>query len=362
MNFNLKHKEFIFKRPSGTSRGVMTVKNSWFISLSLNTINATGEFSIIEGLSPDFENFEEYETKLKLVLSDLKSLKESNWSCSSIEDWFAKNQLYQKWQNEPSILFGIEMLVLDYLNGGNQIYFDNDFSRGKRNIPINGLVWMGDSEFMLSQIEEKIAQNFTCIKMKIGAIHFDEEIKLIRKIREQFDNSQIQLRVDANGSFKIEDAVSKLEALAELEVHSIEQPIAPKQWEAMAELCKANVLPIALDEELIGIVNRSEKIELLDLVKPHYIILKPSLHGGILGCKEWINLAEERKIDWWMTSALESNLGLNCICQFTAEYKNDKPHGLGTGGLYTNNIPSNLNIINGEIRLLKELSQLNTTI
>ena len=323
-------KTFDFKRPSGTSRGILTEKHAWFIELwneNNPEIIGVGECSIIPGLSPDFNSFEEYEEHLDLLMNDL-SIDLTNW---------------------PSIKFGFETALLDLENGGKGIIFDNDFTHRESQIPINGLIWMGTESFMIEQIEEKLKVGFSTIKMKIGAIDFETEIKLLKSIRNRFDSTEITLRVDANGAFTPKNAVSKLKKLAELDIHSIEQPIKQGQIEEMAQLCAMTPLDIALDEELIGINDLPTKIALLKSIKPQYIILKPSLHGGISGTKEWINIAENQGIPWWITSALESNIGLNAICQLTAEYNNVLPQGLGTGSLYINNIASDLVVKNGFI-------------
>lgn len=323
-------KTFNFKRPSGTSRGILTEKHAWFIEI-WNTdspeIIGIGECSVIPGLSPDFTSFESYEHQLELLKDNL---------AINLDDW-------------PSIKFGLETALLDLKNGGNGIIFDNDFTRGKVKIPINGLIWMGSETFMMEQIEDKLKAGFTTIKMKIGAIDFATEIKLLASIRKQFDSNMITLRVDANGAFTPENAQVKLQKLAELEIHSIEQPIKQGQIDAMSKLCQSTPLDIALDEELIGVSTYTEKQKLLSSIKPQYIILKPSLHGGISGTKEWIEIAEAQNIPWWITSALESNIGLNAICQLTAEFENKLPQGLGTGSLYTNNIESDLVVENGFI-------------
>lgn len=335
---SFEKRTFHFKNPSGTSRGVLTEKHSWFITLESNGIIGVGECSIIEGLSPDFRDTFSYE---KVIQECLNKISEHTLDLSNIDEFLV---------DYPSILFGFETAFLDLKNGGKGIIFDNSFTSGLTKIPINGLIWMGSKEFMQTQIEEKIAQGFTTIKLKIG-IDFPTEITILKELRKEFDSSKITLRVDANGAFKIEEAMEKLEQLAELEIHSIEQPIATGQWNEMHDLCKQSPLPIALDEELIGINILEKKKQLLDTIQPPFIILKPSLHGGIHGCGEWIQLAEERSIKWWMTSALESNIGLNAICQFTAEFKNNLPQGLGTGGLYIDNIDSNLLVKNGIIQL-----------
>jgi o-succinylbenzoate synthase len=259
---------------------------------------------------------------------------------------------YTELQQYPSILFGMETALLDLKNGGKGIIFNNDFTTREQKIPINGLVWMGDESFMKQQVDQKLAEGFTTIKLKIGAIDLEKELNILRAIRANYSKEQITLRVDANGAFNPQHATGVLQQLAELAIHSIEQPIQPGQWEAMKNLCTSSPTPIALDEELIGIVNREQKMELLETIRPHYIILKPSLHGGISGTQEWIKLATERNIAWWMTSALESNIGLNAICQLTAEYDHLLPQGLGTGSLYTNNVKSALFVENGTIRLI----------
>lgn len=332
MRARYSKKTFHFKRPSGTSRGILTEKHAWFIEVWHDAhpeVIGVGECSIIPGLSPDFVDFESYERKLTEVCADLQS---------DLSDW-------------PSIKFGVETALLDLQNGGKGIIFQNDFITGNRKIPINGLIWMGDAAFMQEQIEAKLAEGFTTIKLKIGAIDFQSELDLLRSIRERYSNEEITLRVDANGAFSIDEAQAKLAALAELGIHSIEQPIRQGQWDEMRKLCKNTPLPIALDEELIGVNEIEQKKDLLGTIRPQYIILKPSLHGGIEGTRAWITLAEQQNIPWWITSALESNVGLNAICQLTAEYTNDLPQGLGTGSLYTDNIPSNLKVQNGTIFL-----------
>lgn len=340
MKATFKKHTFYFKRPSGTSRGVLTEKHSWFVELfdeNNPSIKGIGECSIIPGLSPDFVDFESYEIKLNEV-------------CLNLEKYTSNFDLLNEF---PSILFGLETALLDLQNGGKQIIFNNSFSSGERRIPINGLIWMGDADFMQEQIEQKLEEGFSCLKMKIGAIDFESELKILESIRNRFSSDKITLRVDANGAFPPSEALSKLEQLSEFDIHSIEQPIRQGQWAEMKQLCTETKVPIALDEELIGVTTIEDRKNLLDTIQPQFIILKPSLHGGITGCKEWISLAEERSIPWWITSALESNIGLNAVCQFTGEYANNLPQGLGTGGLYTNNIESNLTIENGEIYLKK---------
>jgi L-alanine-DL-glutamate epimerase-like enolase superfamily enzyme len=259
----------------------------------------------------------------------------------------------ERYLHYPSLLFAFECALLDLFHGGKNLLFDNSFSQGIRALPINGLVWMGDETFMQEQIIEKINQGFTTIKMKVGATDFSAELRILTSIRKKYSKDQITLRVDANGAYSADEADSILEKLESLDLHSIEQPIQPGQWDKMRNLCLNSTLQIALDEELIGIHTKEEKIKLLEYIRPPFIILKPSLHGGISGTQEWILLAEERGIAWWMTSALESNIGLNAICQLAGEYNNELPQGLGTGSLYENNFPSNLLVNEGFISLVK---------
>lgn len=341
MTTNISHLELQFKRPAGTSRGVMQVKNSWIIKLVVDGIEGTGEISVIEGLSPDYVERENFESKICEVCARIES------GLGTIDHGF---EIAGTLNEYPSIKFGLETALLDLQNGGKGIIFNNDFTKGMRKLPINGLVWMGDESFMKDQIAEKLADGYTTIKMKVGAIDIQTELSILASIRKQYSANEITLRVDANGAFSPTQAPELLKKLADLKIHSIEQPIKAGQWEAMAELCHSTPIPIALDEELIGINDIHQKIALLETIQPQFIILKPSLHGGISGTQEWIELAEQKNIPWWMTSALESNIGLAAICQLTAEYENNLPQGLGTGSLYMNNIESDLIVENGFIR------------
>lgn len=326
----------LFKQPSGTSRGILTEKKLWLIrlwSVTNETIIGTGECSIIPGLSPDFTTVEQYENELKTIVENPAH--------------FLRNP--QLLNQKPSLLFGLETAFIDWKNGGKGDFFDTSFSRGEQSIPINGLVWMGSKQFMHEQIEQKLTQGFSCIKMKVGAIDFETEIALLESIRKRYAADQITLRVDANGAFSLNEVDEKLQRLADLEIHSIEQPIAVGQHAALRDLCQRTPLPIALDEELIPVFESHKRAALLEFVKPQYIILKPSLHGGFSGCLEWIELAEKNNIPWWMTSALESNIGLNAIAQFTATFDPVIPQGLGTGGLYETNFETRLVIENGAL-------------
>ena len=328
------YKKYIlnFKRPSGTSRGIMTEKETWFLFLEENGKIGIGECGILRSLSID--DRPDYEEKLK-------------WVCHNIH--LGKDQLWQELIEFPSIQFGVEMAFLSLQSKTPFELFPSEFIEGTKNMLINGLVWMGEELFMKSQIEEKLAQGFSCIKLKIGAIDFEKELGLLHFIRQNFDAKTIEIRVDANGAFGLNEALDKLNQLAGFELHSIEQPIKKNHTDKMSELCKIAPFPIALDEELIGVFEIENKIELLTKIKPQYIILKPSLVGGFKGALEWIAIAESLNIGWWITSALESNIGLNAITQFTYTLQNPLPQGLGTGGLYTNNFDCPLEIKKGRI-------------
>ncbi|MGB0366046.1 MAG: o-succinylbenzoate synthase [Flavobacteriaceae bacterium] len=324
-----------FKRPSGTSRGILKEKETWFIVLENETKQGIGECGILRGLSID--DCPDYEAKLA-------------WVCDNIH--LGKEALYNALTAFPSIQMGIEMAFLSLEQADPFSLFPAAFSKGEASIPINGLIWMGDQQFMLDQVEEKVAQGFSCIKMKVGAIAFSDEVNILSAIRKRFSADQMVLRVDANGAFG-QDALEKLHVLAELDLHSIEQPIAQGNWSEMRSLCKTSPLPVALDEELIGIFNTADKIALLDSIQPQYIILKPSFIGGFKGAEEWTTLAAERGIGSWVTSALESNIGLNAIAQWAYQQGYKGHQGLGTGSLYTNNIVAPLEIKNGYIQLDK---------
>ncbi len=340
----LKH-TLKFKFEAGTSRGVYTEKDTFFLKIfdSENpSVFGLGEAAPLKGLSiDDLPNFEEILQELCDTFNNL-DLEVFEWNINIILSQLIDDRF-------PSIKFGFETALLDVMNGGRRVIFDNDFSKSKKAININGLVWMGSKDFMTAQVNEKLAAGFDTIKMKVGAINFAEELEILSSIRQQFSAEQITLRVDANGAFSPEEAPEKLTQLTNYQIHSIEQPIKQQQPEAMAKLCQNSPLPIALDEELIGVSDYVQKMQLLKKLKPTYIILKPTLLGGLQHCREWIEIASRLHIGWWMTSALESNIGLNAISQFTAEYKNPLPQGLGTGSLYHNNIASPLLVENGKL-------------
>lgn len=314
-----------FKQPAITSRATMHEKETFFIKLweeSTPNVYGLGECAIFRGLSAD--DRPDYEQVLIHV-------------CRNINDLTGLNL-----DQYSSIKFGLETAFNDLSNGGNRIIFPSEWSNGNSVIQINGLVWMGSFKEMYHRISEKLDKGFKCVKLKVGGIDFESELNLLKFIREQFAPSQLELRVDANGAFSAENALTKLSQLSKFQIHSIEQPIKPHQYEAMADICEKSPIPVALDEELIGIDCYNEKLDLIDKIKPHYLILKPSLCGGFSGAEEWITLAKAKGIGWWATSALESNIGLNAISQWVATLNPQIPQGLGTGQLYTNNIESPL--------------------
>ena len=321
-----------FKQASGTSRGVLTYKDTWFIELENNALKGIGECGMFKGLSID--DRDDFEETLK-------------WACQNIH--LGLDTLLGQLVAFPSIQFGLEMAFRSLKQKLPFDLFPSEFTSGQDSIPINGLIWMGESSFMKQQIKDKLEAGFSCIKLKIGALDFDKELALLKSIRDEFDAQTIEIRVDANGAFKPREALEKLKRLSDFNLHSIEQPINQGQLQEMAQLCLDTPLPIALDEELIGIFSVTNKQVLLQTIKPQYIILKPTLVGGFKGSQEWIDVAESHNIGWWVTSALESNIGLNAIAQWTYTLKNNLPQGLGTGGLFTNNVQAPLVVNSGRL-------------
>ncbi|ASW72874.1 mandelate racemase [Chryseobacterium piperi] len=322
-----------FKRPSGTSRGVLLEKETFVLEVIDGNKKGIGECAVFRGLS--FDDRPDYEEKLL-------------WLCENIQKDSAA--LKSELKEFPSIWIGYEQAMLN-LKYGKHLYFPGEFTEGQIPIIINGLIWMGNVDYMEEQIREKLEKGFHCIKLKIG-VDWKSEHKVLQELREKFSKDQLELRVDANGGFTKEEAINVLQQLSDLDIHSIEQPIKAGNWSDMAALCAKTPTPIALDEELIGIIDYKEKEQLLEAINPQYIILKPSLVGGFSGSDEWIRLADEQKIGWWITSALESNIGLNAIAQYTFTKHSKLPQGLGTGGLFTNNFDNHLELI-GERLLFK---------
>ncbi len=321
-----------FKQASGTSRGILKTKDTWFIVLRSENKFGIGECGMFKGLSVDDRS--DFESKLQ-------------WVCDHID--LGLHQLLDALVEFPSIQFGLEMAFKSLESQDGFDLFPSEFTASQSSIDINGLIWMGDKAFMNQQIKMKLAEGFRCIKMKIGAIDFRTELELLKSIRQEFSADDIELRVDANGAFLPSEALEKLKRLSEFELHSIEQPIKQGQWQDMAKLCEQTPLPIALDEELIGVFISEKKNQLLHAIKPQYIILKPTLIGGFHGSREWIELAHEAQVGWWITSALESNIGLNAIAQWTHTLNSPRPQGLGTGSLFTNNFDSPLIVKNGTL-------------
>lgn len=322
-----------FKQASGTSRGILKTKDTWFIILKSEDKLGIGECGIFKGLSIDDRS--DYEAMLQ-------------WTCDHIH--LGKDKLLNALIEYPSIQFGLEIAFKSLNSDTGFELFPSEFTRENASIAINGLIWMGNKAFMRQQIKAKLEAGFNCIKMKIGAIDFQTELDLLKSIRQEFSVNDIELRVDANGAFLPSEALEKLKRLSDYDLHSIEQPIKQGQIIEMAKLCELTPLSIALDEELIGIFSEEDKIKLLQIIKPQYIILKPTLVGGFQGSQQWINIAENQQIGWWITSALESNIGLNAIAQWTYSLHNNKPQGLGTGSLFTNNFDSPLIVKNGTLR------------
>ena len=334
MKITIEERVLHFRQPAGTSRGVYTERRSWFVEVVEGDRRGVGECAPLPDLSCDARP--DYAEVLRRFCDDVERTGRLD---------------YEAMRDYPSMLFGLETAIQSVNSPlstfRSPLLFDTPFSRGEVGIPINGLVWMGTYEEMLRRMEQKLADGFRCVKLKVGAIDFDRELDLVRRIRERFGPREVELRLDANGGFAFDEALYKLELLSQYAIHSIEQPIRQGQWANMAELCRDAPLPIALDEELIGVNDPEQKRQLLRIVKPAYIVLKPSLHGGMAGCREWIRLAREEGVGSWITSALESNVGLNAIAQFCSSVYGPAitiPQGLGTGQLFTDNIPMPLEI------------------
>ena len=329
-----------FKFSAGTSRGTMTSKDSWFLKLYQQDKSrdfGIGEFGPLDGLSPDLNK------DINAALADcIKSFsKTENPSILDVLELIPSNF--------PALRFAMETAILDFQNGGKRIIYQNDFTISEKAIPINGLVWMGKKERMLDRIKQKINEGFNCVKIKIGAINFDDELSLLKYIRSRYSAQDITIRLDANGAFLPKDALMILDQLSHYDIHSIEQPIKAGDWKTMERICEESPIAIALDEELIAIDDPEIKEQLLERIRPSYIILKPTLVGGLHKSFEWIEIAEKLGIGWWVTSALESNIGLNAIAQFTAQFPINIAQGLGTGQIYWNNVKSPLTIRNGEL-------------
>ncbi len=323
----------------------MTQKDSWFLKVwdsEQPEIFGIGEAGPLPGLS------KEKPDDIEDLLSGLVKTLSKDLGVDRLQSDNGIYEFINSTSLPSSVIFALETALLDLKNNGTRTIFQNSFLNGQ-SIPINGLVWMGGLDFMLQQVSIKIDEGFSCIKLKIGGLNFEKELDILQFIRRKYFRDVITIRLDANGAFKPDQALHKIMDCSRYDVHSIEQPLKAGS-PFLQELCKQSPIPVALDEELIGVTGRSNKIELLEKIKPSFIILKPTLHGGFMGCEEWISLANEREIGWWITSALESNIGLNAIAQFTANYPINTPQGLGTGSIYTDNIPSPLQVKRGALR------------
>jgi len=327
MKISYQHKRLVFKRPAGTSRSILNYNDVWYVIIERDGRIGVGECNPLVGLSvddrPDFEEVlaDHVNTFNRMGSVELDSL-----------------------SSFPAMKFGFESALLDLEMGGEHLLFPSAFTEGRKSMSINGLLWMGNQQYMLEQLEQKLLEGYSCIKMKIGAINFQEELAVLHKIRKNHPADEIEIRVDANGAFASDEAMEKLAALAQFEIHSIEQPIAVGKWGEMEKLISQTPIPIALDEELIPVREKAQRVALIQQLRPNYIILKPSLLGGFSECDEWISIAENEGVEWWLTSALESNIGLNAIAQYAFSRKVSLPQGLGTGSLYKNNVASPLYI------------------
>lgn len=344
MRIGIEERVLHFKQPAGTSRGVYTERRIWLVKMTDGEHVGVGECAPLPNLSCD--DIPHYSEKLRAKSEDFAAAIEQGDA--------AVSTFFESMRDYPSMLFGLETALQRLKN--STLIFDTPFARGEEGIPINGLVWMGTFEEMRERIDQKLQQGFRCVKLKIGAIDFEAELELLRKIRERFGPQEVELRVDANGAFPFDEALYKLELLSQYALHSIEQPIKAGQWANMAELCRESPLPIALDEELIGVNDPDQKRQMLNIIRPAYIILKPSLHGGMTGVREWVDIARDMGIGSWITSALESNIGLNAIAQLAADIYGPHirmPQGLGTGQLFTDNIPMPLEIRGDQLWISK---------
>ena len=326
LHFEVSPRTFHFKEPAGTSRGVYHIRQSWMVTVTDDNrpgAEGRGECAPLPALSCDLTP--DYEERLRRQCDNVA--RNGGIDEEALRDC-------------PSMLFGIETALMT-LGKKDGVFYDNPFTRGEVGIPINGLVWMGSLEEMMRRMEQKINQQYRCVKLKIGAIDFEQELHMVRMLRQRFSQHDVELRLDANGAFAPREALDRLETLAAYGIHSIEQPIRQGNWNEMARICRESPIPIALDEELIGVNDPQRKRMLLDTLRPAYIILKPSLHGGMRGTEEWVRLAEERHVGSWMTSALESNVGLSAIAQLASHLYGcppSMPQGLGTGQLFTDNV------------------------
>lgn len=343
LSLSYQRRALHFNFPARTSRGALTEHVAYYLALCDRRqplVVGWGEAAPLAGLSPDYGL--DFEQTVQQFCAQFNAASHVTLSAAEAAALVPASL--------PALRFALETAVLDLAGGGRRQLYQNDFSQGHAPIPINGLVWMGDAAFMRQQIRQKLAAGYACLKVKIGSLDFDTELALLAEIRAEADPSQLVLRVDANGAFAPAEALAKLHRLVAFGIHSIEQPIGVGQWPALAALCRESPIPIALDEELIGLTDPSRQEALLDAVRPPYLVLKPTLLGGHAATRRWIALAEARGMAWWITSALESNIGLNAVAQLTGEYAvGGFAQGLGTGQLYDNNLAAPLSIEAGAL-------------
>ncbi|MEM7028174.1 MAG: o-succinylbenzoate synthase [Chloroflexota bacterium] len=337
--YQASYKKYVlqFKKPAGTSRGYLYHQENFFVQLTdpeTPTVFGIGEAGPLVGLSVD--DRPDFEEKIAQVCEAINA--GERLGDLQLADW-------------PALAFAIEMAALDLQNGGRRRWFDTAFSRGEAILPTHGLIWMADQKGLQRQIEQKVAQGFRCVKLKVGALPFERECEVLATIRRMYTADEVEIRLDANGAFSADNALKMLETLAQYKIFVLEQPIKPGQWGVMADLCRNSPIPIALDEELIGQFEMLHRRQLLEQIKPACLVLKPTLIGGFTSAEEWIALAQERQIGWWVNSALESNVGLNAIAQWVSHFETDFVHGLGTGQLYTNNISSPLQLVDAGLTI-----------
>ena len=320
-----------FKKPAKTSRGEYLEKPSWLIQLSENGKTGVGEASPLADLSTDGQVD---------VLARLNQLPEEI-SDDTIEDYLERWKP-GKAEALPAVRFGLHCALLDLKSGGNGIWINSGFTRFEQGIPINGLVWMNNIEQMEEEAQLKIQKGFRCIKFKVGALDFDAECKLLERLRKNHSAFKLEIRLDANGAFETDTALEQIKELRRFEIHSIEQPVKPG-YALLDKICAESTIPVALDEELIG-HSLESGAALIKQTKPRYIVLKPTLLGGLDLCDGWIQMAENTQTKWWATSALEGNLGLFAISQWVSQYENKLHQGLGTGSLFVQNFPSKTDV------------------
>jgi o-succinylbenzoate synthase len=331
----MTYRDLKFKFSAGTSRGFLQNKVCYFIHLiDDNGIEGIGECTIIKGLS--YDDRPDYFSQICKVVNN--------------PNYFIDNKFLLR--EYPSIVFGLEMAMLSIQNKKIGLFFESEFSKGEKNIPINGLIWMGSEAMMMQQVEQKIAEKYNCIKIKVG-IDIEAEIKIIQSIRARFSIEELELRLDANGAFDYDSGLKWIDRISDLGIHSIEQPITSNDWKKYGDFCRNASIDIALDEQLIGLILDNFIYEMLDTIQPQYIILKPSIHGGFWKCDRIILMANKLNIKWWGTSALESNRGLEAIAQWIGAKDTKLHQGLGTGGLYENNFDTNLVLKNGWMSCMK---------